>query len=314
MVAPALPKEAQTELDDMAREYTLRMYTEDYDSALKTVTQLYQKMLNWQSQYQQRFHKGYPIHNIGYTLYRQNKREDALKYFILAYIEDLVSADNENEADSTPAGRTLLEGYRLEPSLLSLLKEKVQNLKKQKKIPLRPEEVVQDQERQMAYQSYKDVAARFKLVEPKEEQLRSFAKFDSNWERRVFIGGSFGLDFILDYVAKIVRRLGFDPILSLDFLTPQGVNIHQKCLTLLHCCKYAIFDVSEQVGQLMELERVSDYEIKALVIWPKNKENVVTQMLKTYLDSRGIEHASYVIIEDIDKAVQEFLTKYQQVT
>jgi hypothetical protein len=78
MVAPALPKEAQTELDNMAREYALRMYAQDYDSALSTVTKLYKKMLHWQSEYKQRFHKGYPIHNIGYTLYRKNKGDDAL--------------------------------------------------------------------------------------------------------------------------------------------------------------------------------------------------------------------------------------------
>jgi hypothetical protein len=309
MAYPKLPEEAQNELDNMAREYALRMYAQDYDSALATVTRLYEKMLHWQSKYRQRFHKGYPIHNIGYTLYRKNKVEDALKYFILAYIEDLISAESENEADSTPAGRMLIEGYGLDPNLLSVLKQKVQKLKKQNNIPLTPEEVLQEKEAERAYESYKDVGTRFILVETQEEQRRPFAKFESDWEKRVFVGGSFGLYNTLDHIARIVRRLGFDPIVSLNFLTPQGVETHQKCLTLLHCCKYAIFDLSEQAGQLMELERVKDYDIKALVIWPKNKEHAVTQMLKTLSPSKGIEYKSYVTNEDIDKVVQEFLSK-----
>lgn len=303
MAAPILPKEAQIEFDCQAREYSIFIYAQQYDSALIIIRKLYDKMLGWQEKYHKRFHKGYPIHNIGYTLYLQNNIPDALKYFILAYIEDLLSAESEDEADSTPAGQALIVGYRLSSELLQLLKQKVHQLKEQDRIPLKPEEVIQAVEESST--DYMNLKGRITVV-PKS--LRKFAIFESEWDKRVFVGGGIGLEFLIKEIAKIVQSLGYDPIVCSDFETPMGMGVHRKCLMLLHNCKYAIFDVAEQVGQLMELERVSDYEVKNLVIWPQNKDKAITEMLKSHINVQQFNRESYARTADFEDIIHRFLT------
>ena len=85
MAAPTLPEQPQREFDDAAKKYSICIHTQEYPTALTIMKDLYDKMLGWQGEYQKRFHKGYPIHNIGYTLYLQNEHQEAIKYFVLAY-------------------------------------------------------------------------------------------------------------------------------------------------------------------------------------------------------------------------------------
>ena len=305
MAAPTLPEQLQREFDDMARKYSICIHTQDYPTALAIIKNLYDKMLAWQEKYQERFHKGYPIHNIGYTLYLQNKHQEARKYFVLAYVEDLLSADIESEADSTPAGKTLLLSYRVSPEFLQPLKQTVIQLKKEDRIPTKPEEVIRELGKSEAVY-YKDLEGTV-TVRPKGRRLRKFAEFDSEWGRRVFIGGRSGLSPIIEIMRDKVERLGCDPVVAIDFDMPGQMTIYHKCLTLLHSCKYAIFDLSEQAGQLLELERAPEYGVQTLVVWPKKKEESVTQMLKSVLDYRGISYNSYDEYEDMGDIFGEFL-------
>jgi len=304
MAAPVLPKELQTHLDDKAREYSIRIFAQEYSAAQAIAEKLYDEMLDWQRQYDRRFHKGYPIHNVGYALVQQGNQKDALRYFILAYIEDLLSADTEDEADSTPAGQTLLAGYKLDTKLLSVLKLRVRKLKEKGRIPREPNSVLRDLEESGAGRI--DLPGRIAIV-PEQRPLKRFAIFQSEWEDRVFVGGSYGLDFILRDIADIVSEMGYDPVVCSDFHTPGGMDVRQKCLILLHNCKYAIFDVAEQVGQLMELERITDYGVTPLVIWPKSKEQAITEMLKSLAGFGKIKHESYTRTSDWKGIVHRFL-------
>jgi len=224
---------------------------------------------------------------------------------VLAYIEDLLSAEIESEADSTPAGRTLLMGYRISPEFLQPLKQKVIQLKNEGRIPTRPEEVIIELGKsETAY--YKDIEGKV-TVKPKRHQLRKFAEFNSEWGKRVFLGGSSGLNPIIEAMRDTVERLGYDPVVAIDFDMPEQMTIYHKCLTLLHSCKYAIFDLSEQAGQLMELERAPDYGVQTLIVCPKNKQESVTQMLKSVLDYRDIRYNSYDKFEEMHGIFCDFL-------
>lgn len=303
MAAPILPEELQKELDDLARKYSICIHTQEYDSALNIITDLRNKMLAWQQEYGQRFHKGYPIHNIGYTLHLQNKHEEAIKYFVLAYIEDLLSADRPEEADATPAGQTLLLGYKLSPELLKPLKRTVIELKKQGRIPLKPEEVIQELQK-LKPDFEEDIED--KTVKPKERRRRKFTIFDSDWETRVFIGGS--VDAIINQMRDTVEKIGgYDPVVATDFNMPRGMTVYHKCLALLHSCKYAIFDLSIQGGQLIEIERAPDYGVKTLVVWSRDKEQHITEVLKSCLKVRGIEYRSYTEFPELEGIFREFL-------
>ncbi|MFC2059847.1 tetratricopeptide repeat protein [Chloroflexota bacterium] len=284
MAAPILPPELQKELDDTAGKYSICIHTQQYDAALSIITDLRDRMLAWQKEYGKRFHKGYPLHNIGYALYLQNKHEEAVKYFILAYIEDLISADNEDEADSTPAGQTLLHGYKLDQKLLKPLKQTVLEFRNQDKEILEPEEVLHELEKSIP--QYEKGIEESK-VEPKERPKRKFTIFCTEWGKRVFIGGSGKQTTTIDNMRDTVEKLGYDAIVAVDFDMPCGMaGVYHKCLTLLHCCKYAIFDLSEHAGQLLEIERAPDYGVKTLAIWPKSREETISQILKSCLKSR----------------------------
>jgi hypothetical protein len=305
MAAPTLPEQLQREFDDMASKYSICIHTQDYPTALTIIKNLYDKMLAWQGQYQERFHKGYPIHNIGYTLYLQNKHQEAIKYFVLAYVEDLLSGGIESEADSTPAGKTLLLSYRVSPEFLEPLKQTVIKLKNEGRIPTKPEEVIRELGKSEAVY-YKDLEGKV-TVRPKRPRLRKFAEFSSEWGSRVFIGGSSGLSPIIEEMRDKVETLGCDPVVATDFDMPEQMTIYHKCLTLLHSCKYAIFDLSEQAGQLVELERAFEYGVQTLVVWPKKKEESITQMLKSVVKHRSIICKPYDEYKDMDDIFGEFL-------
>ena len=307
MAYPTLTEKAQKVFDDAVGKYSICIMMGEFGPALKIVKDLYDKMLDWQSKYNLRFHKGYPIHNIGYTLFLQKEYLEARRYFILAYIEDLLSADEEEEADSTPAGQTLLLGYSFGPELLNILKRKVKELKEEGRIPLRPEEVVQ--ELQASKPDYKDVEGKVAVIK-KEAPLKPFTVFEKEWEKRVFVGGTIGLRFIIEKVADIVSELDYEPIVCHQVVTPQEMerDIRSKCLVLLHCCKYAIFDLAEQKGQLVEIDRAPEYGVLTLVVWPDTKEKEVTEMLKSLVNRQQINSNSYKKFpEDVKTIVQEFL-------
>jgi len=248
MAYPSLPESAQNELDNLNRQYLICIHMQEYEKAFQLVTSLSDRMLQWQDEYGQRFHKGLPIHNTGHVLYLQNKLEEALKYFLLAYIEDLLSTDKnkEDEADSTLAGKTLLLVYGLPQDSLGPLKETVRRLKNQGRVPLRPEEVVSEfggsSTTETAYKRLEDKAT----IEDRQSPRRKFMVFQSQWEDRVFIGGS-GL--VINPMRDKVQGIGiYDTVVATDFDMPEGMSIYQKCMTLLHCCKFAIFDLSSQGG------------------------------------------------------------------
>ena len=305
MAAPILPEEAQREVDELSKKYLLYVHTQAYDEALHIMRSLYRRMLDWQKQYGTRFHKGHPIHNIGYTLHLKNKQQDALKYFILAYIEDLLSADAEDQADSTPAGRTLLLGYEYSPSVLSLLKQTVSRLKKENKTPYTPEEVLQEIAASEPARA-KDLEGKI-TVTPFQTKLREFTRFESDWSHRVFIGGSGALGAIIDMISQKVAELGYDPVVAIRFDTPSGMTVYHKCLALLHNCRYAIFDLSEQAGQLVELERTAEYGVTTLVICQRVKGAAVTQMFRSTVHSRGIRYELYDSFPELDPIFRSFL-------
>ncbi len=136
--------------------------------------------------------------------------------------------------------------------------------------------------------------------------LREFMKFSMRWDRRVFIGGSHGLSPVIELIRDKVQRLGYEPILAADFYQPREITIYHKCLALLHSCKYAVIDLSEHAGQLLELERTHEYGVRPLVLWPKNKTSAISQMLTSVFRNRGIKYQSYENYDELDNLLREF--------
>lgn len=114
---------------------------------------------------------------------------------------------------------------------------------------------------------------------------------------RVFIGGSYQQDNIscLDYLVNAVRSVEFVPVIANRYWLEYPDDIHSVTMALLHSCRLAVFEMSVPSGALMEIERLPDYGIRALVLYadPDNKGWVVSRMLSTFLH----EHDAYLTLK-----------------
>ncbi len=122
-VVVPLPPDLDQKVQGMALANEAKMLSRKYDDAQQGFLELYELLLRAQPS-DDRYHKGYPLHQIGLSLAFGGKAKDALYYFILAYIEDLLSkeAGQEASADQMPAGLTLRQGYKVKPEALAELK------------------------------------------------------------------------------------------------------------------------------------------------------------------------------------------------
>jgi hypothetical protein len=100
-----------------------------------------------------------------------------------------------------------------------------------------------------------------------------------------------------------VGRLGYHPVVAFDYEVPEEMDIRRKCTVLLRTCKYGIFDLSEQTGQLVEIDTLREYDVETLLVWPKGKEKDITEML-----NGSKNHAlSYGTFPEMENIIRNFL-------
>lgn len=139
----------------------------------------------------------------------------------------------------------------------------------------------------------------FKEDSPQRYDYPPSKKYDPNkppgaLQNRVFVGGNYDIMPLLKKICETVFDNGYQPIFAYDFEVPTD-EIHDHDIRLLHNCKYAIFEVSNPAGELMEIERVRDWRIATLLIYQiRDKGNptpppAVTSMLKTLKYDRLIK-------------------------
>jgi len=173
---------------------------------------------------------------------------------------------------------------------------------------------------------YVDEAGQFRSCKPEARHVKvrtparrvteeRVAKEAIEREMRVFIGGNY-LDqmAIINLMEEIVAKLGFTPVVVARTIVPPG-ETHHRSLMMLHTCKYAIFDVTGEAGQLMELERTFDYEIQPLVVIKKSYSKIgkLSEMVKTW---RNIQIKSYddSSFESIQRDLERLIKDYFKVT
>ena len=317
MAYPPLPKDLQDQVDRVAFAYEPAIKAGKYDEAFKAYENLWNLLFDKQP-HDSRYHKGYPLHNMGYILYLKRMPIEALHYFLLAYIEDLLSEEkgDENKADEMPAGRTLRQAYAVRDDFLGRLKEIVRQKKETREVIQNPGKVLEEFARtrpkaiavtlpEEIRAVQKEIAGEIPEVPPEEK--RQPGMFIEPWEKRVFIGGSYKEIAVINEIRKQVTSKGYEPVIARDFIIPQDL-IHHHSLMLLHECKRAIFDLSQEAGQLMELERFRDYGIKTLVVYQSDVgEPRITEMLKSLLYSMTIELKSYKTFNELREHINAFL-------
>lgn len=133
------------------------------------------------------------------------------------------------------------------------------------------------------------------------------------FDERVFIGGNYDLPVSLGKIRDMVRDAGWIPIFPLDLDIPRD-QIHDWDLRILHSCRYAIFEVSQAAGELMEIERANEYRTKTLLVFqargPEQKEPPrVASMLRTC----GHRLQGYVTENDLPRLISDFLLEEEYV-
>jgi hypothetical protein len=219
------------------------------------------QLLN-QSQRQLRhpIHKGTPLHMIGLCYAVTNQHNPALRYFVLAYIEDTLNVgfNMEDEADRMPAARMLRDYYSLRMSVLREIKQVSNEAKaagewtgiyRPETLLHRVEERIQIDANELV-QDLIHTPARFPQRQP--------FGFPQPWEQRVFIGGNYQTHMpVIRHIEAIVNSLGYTPIVAFDVEIPHE-NTHHHTMLLLHTCGHALFEISSASGQLMEIERARE--------------------------------------------------------
>lgn len=102
--------------------------------------------------------------------------------------------------------------------------------------------------------------------------LYTLDEIPGRFENRVFIGGNYDNIAVLRKIADMVRDLGYQPILALDFDVPKE-EIYSYDIRLLANCKYAIFEITWGNGHLMEIVRAQDFNVQTLLVYQARDES-----------------------------------------
>lgn len=321
-----LPQELNEICQQTALANEKLMLSQQYEKARTGFEQMYNLLLKAQPK-EGRYHKGYSLHNIGMTFLLAGNPVAGLKYFMLAYAEDLLSEETgkEDEADNMPAGRNLRSVYGVGEDVLVELKQIVRQKKEAMTIIRDPNEILDELageegmpatgSRAQAIESaelVKRIDAFIQKIENRasevpnvRESKRKPGRLESEWNKRVFVGGSYSKHYSeINQIKGICMKSGFDPVIAFEFDAPEGM-VHHHALMLLHECRLAIFEVTEHVGQLMEIERLRDYQVEPLIVCQEKAP--LSEMLEALLKSEGYEIKRYKDPEGLSKLVRDFL-------
>lgn len=92
----------------------------NYAASFSIYQNWYSKLLEYQTRIGDRVHKGHPLFNSGQSRFLAGKSDEAFTILLLAYVEDVVSAFKQGDADDSPAFGLLSASKGLIPDLRRL--------------------------------------------------------------------------------------------------------------------------------------------------------------------------------------------------
>jgi tetratricopeptide (TPR) repeat protein len=225
--------------------------------------------------------KGAPFYNLGLSLVAQGRTEEGLRNILLAYIEDTLDTnyDDEDDAGRAFAAIFLRDAIRIK---LRLLRELKAASRKAKADGLwtktyDPADILREVVRSLSL----DDANMIQYCEKKELPREMPLGFPQPRERRVFIGTNYDTHaHVIPPIKEAVLRKGYVPIIVKE-VSFDPKETHDVSLLLLHTCKYAIFDITDPGGQFMEIERARDYGLSVQLVRsrPSGHPPAVSQMI-----------------------------------
>lgn len=227
----------------------------------------------------ERYHKGGPLHNRGVSLIYAGEPSDAVLPIILAYIEDCLSEGARNPTvDTLPAAETLRNYFRLPAEPFERIKQTVE-LMDASGVTIQDPELVYTEFLRQSGKSEEEMEE----VKTRLRKKRNYRSFDRDWNRRVFVGAAYRDPSRLESIRAIVTAEAYEAIIASDFETPQD-EVRHHALMLLHSCRLAIFDMAIEAGQLIEVDRCLDYQVRPLIIypaWDPDEEARISAMIRS---------------------------------
>ena len=145
--------------------------------------------------------------------------------------------------------------------------------------------------------------------QPRADPTRRIGTYRS----RVFIGGSYHQEErsrLADIKAEIVKA-AYEPVVADEVQLENEADIHHETMVLFRSCRLAIFELSQLSGALMEIERVPDYGIQALVLFnaPSGQAYLPSRMLSTFIDQHAasISLKRYLSVAEAKRYVKQWL-------
>lgn len=151
-----------------------------------------------------------------------------------------------------------------------------------------------------------------------EPQKLDPTRRQGTYRSRVFVGGSYLSEeqgSRLDEIKLEVVDAGYQPVIAREVQLENEADIHHETMVQLHSCRLAVFELSQLSGALMEIERVVDYGIRALVLFaaPSGQEYLPSRMLSTFINQHdAITLHSYLSIAEARRLVRQWLKLMRQ--
>lgn len=293
------------------RDFNIRRFR----NSMQNYRQSLRLMNRSQRRIRRPIHKGSPYYMIGLCYTGLNDHNRALRYIVLAYIEDTLNVNfgEEDEADRMPAARVLRDYYGIQIAILREIKELVNGVKEAGNWTqiFRPENLLCILEQRTGIDR-NNLVPQLTRPPPRVPRRQPFG-FPQPWERRVFIGGNYQTHMpIIRHIERIVAECGYTPVVAFDVDIPRE-NTHDFTILLLHTCGYAIFEISTPAGQLMEIERTQDYANNVLLFFSRIEPDAppspyVTTMLQTMTQfGERLRIEGYEVPDDMEPIISDFL-------
>jgi hypothetical protein len=287
--------------------------------AFESIAAAYRTTIQLQPR-RKRFHKGWLLHQMGLLRLQQQMDADARAFFLLAFVEDALtrgegSPDRIDEINA-PAALNLIYGFALSGSQILDLAVRLRKRQSSGRFFATPEAALKAVPLEPAVSASSlatKTATEIELVRPaREPEWRRVSDFGVPWEDRVFVGGRYDTHFAtLRVIRDEIRRNGLDGVLVAEFKGGRGMTTRNKSLTLLKACRRAVFELSKAGGQLVEFDRVLDFEIdEVLVVYRRGEDKVEISSMSSSLFGRiSVQLSDYKDTAGLQTVVRTWLRK-----
>lgn len=139
-----------------------------------------------------------------------------------------------------------------------------------------------------------------------DEVAKALNDLKNERSRMIFLGGNYEYDEgILGDIGEVIEEIDLIPIIAKDvFEVVDPHEIHGESLRLLHNCGFAVIDVTNPAGQLMELERARDYGVTTFVSYRARHLSKMIITLSKVMENWGL---GYLFNPDHPDGLKKFV-------